>query len=439
MVRKKQNHSSPLLHALDSKTDNIVRINEVCSKHTHLVCPSEHCRWPLTPVIKTTKKIQHFRHKPDSSGNKRECKDPVGALESAVHLLAKEAILKRKNLYLFPYSNTFDRYRGKLISPIVIGRFSKKGSRANLTDIESEVRRTAKDYQPDITALFDNEEFIIEIHYSHLVDQEKLEKIIRDDIPAIEISLSHIKDDELSVYEIDRAVVNPDNFKWLHYPKRWITDDELSDIDNHLAAEKQHIDDEIEYQKNIAEQEERERAKQQEQFEREQIRAEALRKEYFLAEYIHEYFVYLLEDKEISPFSDNERDELKIILRHVDRASEMITHHAGNADRMFHNIPNREEYNRVIKDIGKDHRRLVAKKALEIITKRDEWVSKHLVTLHELGWDNSASLRSLLNYKDIENIRLNDIQFDPIKIYIYNKLLPACKAVLEKHIEGFKV
>jgi hypothetical protein len=441
MVRHRQNNAQPLLHALDIKTGNIITINKIQAHHTHLICPSLECQHPVIAVKNTQRTIKHFRHKADPSGNKRECKNPDGALESVVHKLSKKVIIKRGNIYITPHSKPFNRYRGKRINPIVTGRFKEeKQTKVELIDIESEVRRTASDYQPDITATLDSENFIIEIHYKHKVSDEKLDKIIRDDVPAVEISLGHLKNEDISEYEINKALINPNNIKWLHFPERWLSKVDKSDINEHIKNEKKRIDDEFKEKARLEKEKEVQLKMEREQFEKKQTVIGANRYSYRIIDLVKAYTEYLLKKNKISPFTQKDREELKKTFVTIDSANHILTKSINKSDFLFYDIPSSTTYKNLMTSIGDEYRDKIVNNVIRNISGRDihnqAWARNHLIVLYELEW-SEVSDDKLFDFKAMEMMLKTDIYSDELLEYICCAVLPDIKKMLDIYVKDF--
>lgn len=70
--------------------------------------------------------------------------------------------------------------------------------------------------RPDIIASIDGQDYLIEVTNTHFVDDTKLHKIKRMDIPTIEIDVSHLTD--ISYSSIKRLILSRnDRTYWLHY------------------------------------------------------------------------------------------------------------------------------------------------------------------------------------------------------------------------------
>lgn len=441
MVRHRQNNAQPLLHALDIKTGNIITINETQPHHTHLICPSSECQHPVVAVINTQRTIKHFRHKSDPSGNERECRNPDGTLESVVHKLSKKVIIKRGNIYITPYSKPFNRYRGKRINPIVTGRFKEeKQTKVKLINIESEVRRTASDYQPDITATLDSENFIIEIHYRHKVSDEKLDKIIRDDIPAVEISLGHLKNEDISEYEIDKALINPNNIKWLHFPERWLSEADKLGIDKHIINEKKRIDDEFKENARLEKEKELQLEIERKRFEKEQTVIGANRYSYRIIDLVKEYTKYLLKKNKVSPFTSKDREELKGAFAMIDRANHILTKSINKSNLSFYDIPSSTTYKNYMTTIGDDYRDQIANSIIRNINGRDihnqTWVENHLIALYELEW-SEVSDNILFDFNAMEMMLKTGRFNNDLLEYICCAVLPDIRKMLDIYVKDF--
>ena len=137
----------------------------------------------------------------------------------------------------------------------------------------------------------------------------------------------------------------------------------------------------------------------------------------------------------ISPFSKNERDEIKTLFVHIDRANSLLSHHINKPEISFFDIPCTNDYKEIMRRIGNDYRKKLAKSILKEIMRREAWVTNHLVTLYELGWGDGNSLKSLVKFNEGSKTQLSDDEFLPIKHHINNELLPDCKRILEVHIK----
>lgn len=223
------------------KNNQTVHISEVLNGlKCGCVCPV--CNGKLE-AHKGQIKVHHFKH--------YEITNCKGALETSIHLASKRLFLAKKEVILpdlfadvpeFGYQKVQSKKLYK--SKTVIQEHKVDDFQPDIF-MEIEIKKKGKVY---LTSL------IIEIAVTHFVDAEKLSKIEKKGISAIEISLNKLdrieNDDELWT-----ELTNPDNIKWLFHSK-------LSTL-----IEKKRIN-EVEHQKNI----ENYNIRKQEEKDREKIR-----------------------------------------------------------------------------------------------------------------------------------------------------------------------
>lgn len=137
------------------------------------VCPS--CGSSLI-ARKGRIKVHHFGH---HSG--AEC--PT-ALETALHLAAKQVLDEQKKIAVPPVEVKFDSYRSHLLL------FPAR--QVELDQVRLEAR--TGNVVPDVLALTSGRQLFIEIRVTHRVDEDKHEKIRQLGISAVEIDLStHVR------------------------------------------------------------------------------------------------------------------------------------------------------------------------------------------------------------------------------------------------------
>jgi hypothetical protein len=137
-----------------------------------LFCPA--CRKPL--IARKGKLTQHhFAHYKSA-----ECKY---AQETAVHLLAKEAIAESGEIFVPELTICKEAWneRSYIIS-------EKQTYKIDSVEVESRIGSI----RPDLTVFIKGHPLLIEICVTHKVDSEKLSKIKEINISAIEIDLSDI-------------------------------------------------------------------------------------------------------------------------------------------------------------------------------------------------------------------------------------------------------
>jgi len=438
MVRRKHDKNVPLLYAEDKLSGELIPIGSAKPKHTHLICPSPLCQWPVTPVLNTTKKIKHYRHKPSESCTERECKDPVGARESIVHRLAKAVIRKRKSIYVYAYMHRFEHYRGRHIDPIKVGKFTNSGRKITFENVEEEVRRVASDYQPDITGLYKGEPFVIEVHYQHEVDEAKLDKIRRDDVPAVEISLGHLKDEDINAYQIEAALRNPANVKWLHYPGSWMTDDELKQIASYEKNRRGRIDSEIRKEEQKREAEEKARLALIERARKEEERQEAIRLQDALRDYIGEYLDLKLQRNELTPFTEEEQRLIRQFLPEVTRVGQILTRLSRHSF-WVQKVPTDLEFRNAIRKIGGDFRAEICDAIVQMICHSASWEENYLIKAYRLGMGDNITLNTAYNYRNTNEQTETSEEYMEMRVFVRDELLPYCDQHYEEYLESLPV
>ena len=152
-------------------------------------------------------KIPHFKHYSNNNCD--------NSPETSIHLAAKRLFLTKK----------------KVLTPDLIAYVPDFGKQKVQSRKEYKLKNVfdeykIDDFQPDIFAEIEVKRngitylvpFIIEIAVTHFVGSEKLAKIEKKGISAIEINLSkieRIKNDD----ELWNELINPDNIKWLFNSK----------------------------------------------------------------------------------------------------------------------------------------------------------------------------------------------------------------------------
>jgi len=161
------------------------------------ICPG--CRQPL--VAKNNGKINehHFAHKSKDF-------DCEHGYQSAIHYMAKDLFLEHKEL-IFIKNEKIEKY------PI--------------DDVQIEQR--LDNIIPDILVTCDGKQFIVEIYVTHTVDDEKKAKIKSMLTSAIEIDISHLKDQMIDKETLKQELCNPDNYSWVY------------DADNDLVEKKKEL------------------------------------------------------------------------------------------------------------------------------------------------------------------------------------------------------
>ena len=160
-------------------------------------CPG--CGKPLVAKNKGKIKEHHFAHK----SKEYDCEH---GYQSALHYIAKDLFMEMKYL-TFRKNEEIVRY--KIDSVVLEKRIS--------------------DFIPDIIVTCDGRPFIVEIFVTHAVDDEKKAKIKEMMISAVEIDVSHLKNETLDKEVLKQELSNPENFSWVY------------DADNDLINQKKEI------------------------------------------------------------------------------------------------------------------------------------------------------------------------------------------------------
>lgn len=147
-------------------------------------CPS--CKGRLIAKNNpSNKKQSHFAHV-----NGTEC---PGALETALHILAKQILQKTKSLAIPDYH--FDYAPG---NPNSLFRKGKEVVFENVL-IEYPIEQNDRRIVPDAIGEINNKRILVEFAKTHFVDERKKEKVIAMKIPCIEIDLCNAELSEESL------------------------------------------------------------------------------------------------------------------------------------------------------------------------------------------------------------------------------------------------
>lgn len=172
------------------------------------ICPG--CKKPLVANHpKSEKRVKYFSHY-----TKNSCSN---GYESALHLAAKRVLIEDNNLLvpsISAESNVYD-------PETQIHKSATQSFQSKMVALESvldEVRAYAG-IVPDIVAISNGKTIFIEIAVTHFVDEDKLDKLKKLQIPTIEIHLKPTSQIP-SLDEIRKLVINtPYNRKCLVNPK----------------------------------------------------------------------------------------------------------------------------------------------------------------------------------------------------------------------------
>lgn len=170
-----------LLYAIDTK-GKPVHIDSVPNGFS-CGCKCPHCNSELQAKNGGNERAHHFAHK-----NGADCR---GAVESAIHCLAKE-ILKESLYVMLP------DYAGEL-------RFDKVETERNFPDLK---------LRPDCVGYYGGKSLWIEFKRTHEVDAHKAGKIISARIDCVEIDLKECVQDKEKLREF--ITQNSENRKWIY-------------------------------------------------------------------------------------------------------------------------------------------------------------------------------------------------------------------------------
>jgi len=177
----------------------LVHISDVASGlKCACICPACNCQ---LMAKKGTEKTHHFAHH-----NAPECKH---ALESALHLYAKQIIEKRRSLLIPAYCTHIDGYGLSKLSDERIIEIDKVYLEKKLAD-----------FVPDVIVETKGHRLLIEIAVTHFIDENKFYSILSADLSTIEIDLSSLHKEGFNPGAIEAAVVDGLMGKrWIHNAK----------------------------------------------------------------------------------------------------------------------------------------------------------------------------------------------------------------------------
>jgi len=197
----------------------LVHIDNVTNGQScNCICPS--CEEPLIAHNKLGIKVTpHFQHK-----SKVDC---WNSYETTLHYLAKE-IIEEEKFITVPDSRfrLFEKayYYSHEVDSIEL---EIQQTKLNLHRVEIEKKEGA--IRPDIIGFVGDKVCYIEIAVTHFIDDEKKKKIIKRNVPTLEIDLSKfnrlIKKDDLKKI----LLTGIENKNWIYNPKN---------IDRYRKAEK---------------------------------------------------------------------------------------------------------------------------------------------------------------------------------------------------------
>lgn len=221
--------------ALD-ENNVLVHIADVESgKKYFYICPA--CRLQLI-AVKGQKRVHHFRH-----ATEYECEN---GLESAIHLAAKQAILKRKQITLPERIIEASARDSRGCIHKEQRSIVRNGEIRGFDSVEEE--KPVHDMKVDILGIRENDPLIIEVFYRHKVDEIKREKITKSNVSAIEIDLSELTPEDVKDWDAFWISINDVNrIQWLHHAK---VQEEEQKLESQLALKIQSIN--TNYDQNIS-------------------------------------------------------------------------------------------------------------------------------------------------------------------------------------------
>jgi hypothetical protein len=209
-------HSTTLIAGLQEGI--LKHISEVANGlKCECVCPA--CNKKLI-ARKGEKRSHHFAHYKNP-----ECK--FGA-QTAIHLLAKEILEKSEKIKIPPIPPAFlnteiEKTNDKFISH---GEFQEISEEYEVTIdkvyLEKKLRHK---FIPDVIIVAKDKQLIIEIAVTHFVGRQKIEKIKKEQISALDIDLSKVANFD-SREELEHLIIeNIKNKKWLynHYEEKKVS------------------------------------------------------------------------------------------------------------------------------------------------------------------------------------------------------------------------
>jgi len=169
------------------------------------VCPV--CGTPLIAKHKRKRNTNHFAH---ASGTERaEC------YETVLHQMAKK-ILSEINYIVLPGLN-IKLSSTKYARKFVFIRDYPPDGKFKISDVR--IEKKIEDVIPDIVVMgIDGSKIMIEICVTHAVDETKLNKIVKMELPAIEIDLSDFNLTPDSYAVLKKILIDETNKKMWLFP-----------------------------------------------------------------------------------------------------------------------------------------------------------------------------------------------------------------------------
>lgn len=164
------------------------------------VCPS--CKHPLV-ARKGEKTIHHFAHYKSA-----EC---VGALETSLHLAAKDILDRHKKLRIPAVVTSIGVGYGEAI-------YLHSEQTLHFDNVFLEKR--LDEIIPDIIIEIKGKPLLIEIAVTHFIDETKRKKIEQLNVSTLEIDLSKL-DRQITLEELEKTLIDRiENKKWIYNTKK---------------------------------------------------------------------------------------------------------------------------------------------------------------------------------------------------------------------------
>lgn len=172
------------------------------------VCPA--CGRALQ-ARKGHKVAHYFAHNP--SDDSSDCET---ALETAIHLMAKQILSEAKAIFLPKLSirelqHDFDQKPHRLTEVVT----EERGVTFDWIDVE----RQLDDIRPDLIGYVDGKPLVIEIYVAHKCDREKVRKLRERGLFAIEVDLSKLRYTVTREELVKLLLSGGENKKWLSHPE----------------------------------------------------------------------------------------------------------------------------------------------------------------------------------------------------------------------------
>ncbi|QSR35616.1 hypothetical protein CFI10_11510 [Marinobacterium iners] len=208
------------IYAIDKKTNKIVDVLSVPNgKECGCICPNSDCSASLIAIAnyqkrnnKIWKKSAHFRHESDVYCS--------GTEESIIHRYAKQIIEEDKSFFFKKYDILIEaedfmgvQYKSgcyRAFNTIIkLHNVQQEAQHGNIrADVLAELLIAGQTYPLNI-----------EIHVTHPVDDQKLQKIKKMDLSTIEIDLSDLLEEATNPdlrQLLRKALQAPERQTWLH-------------------------------------------------------------------------------------------------------------------------------------------------------------------------------------------------------------------------------